>query len=77
MDSIVMIDIMSKNNHDAGTKARNDVTNILDRAGFNSIVMFNRTHGYLRRSIEIVSALRKLNSKVNGGGNSSSISLQF
>lgn len=64
MSNTVLIDIMDKNNHDAGTKARNDVTSILNSCGFETVVMFNRTHNNIVRTLEMVSAVMKIGSNV-------------
>ena len=56
MASEILIDIMNENNFDAGTKARNDVRNILSSMGFQTVVLFNRTHNNIKRIIEIINA---------------------
>lgn len=65
MANQVLIDIMNENKHDAGTKARNDVTRILNNMGFVTVSMFNRTHGKFRRAIEVLLASYKIGKKIN------------
>lgn len=65
MSNRVLIDIMNRNNYDAGTKARNDVAYILSSNGFLPTVMFNRTHNNFFRALELTSSLRNVGANVN------------
>lgn len=67
MGNKVLIDIMNKNNFDAGTKARNDAAKILNEQGFQSNVMFNRTHNNIQRTLELLLALRGIRKKADKG----------
>lgn len=64
MASKVLIDIMDENNHDAGTKARNDVTTVLNEMGFQTTVLFNRTHNNIRRTMEVLRALKEIGNDI-------------
>ena len=61
MANCVLIDVMNQNNFDAGTKARNDTTVILNGMGFETQVLFNRTHNSIMRSAELIRCMWKLN----------------
>jgi len=74
MANKVLIDIMNENNHDAGTKARNDVARILNSHGFETTIIFNRTHNTFRRIIEILNAIRIMGRNV---GKNDIIVLQY
>lgn len=56
---------MKKKHFDAGSKARNDVTKILDSMGYVTIPLFNRTHNKFIRIIEMYIALHKAQNKMN------------
>lgn len=64
MANRVLIDMMDQNNFNAGTKARNDVTQILNDCGFETIVMFERTHNNIFRLLEVLNATRVIGKNI-------------
>ena len=60
MSNKILVDVMDAKQFDAGTKARNDVMNILTAAGFEPTITFYRTHGTIRRMIEALGASVKV-----------------
>ena len=67
MANQLLIDIFSDDVHDAGSKARNDVANILNNNGFNEVVMFNRSDNSLKRIIQMIRANVKIGKNINNG----------
>jgi hypothetical protein len=65
MSNIILTEIMEKNKYNAGTKARDDVTNILKNAGFQTVVLFDRTHNTFYRFVEIIKATRNIAQNIN------------
>ena len=63
----ILIDIMDARNRDAGTKARNDVTHILNDMGFETIVMFNRTHHNVVRLFQVLRATWRMRKSMGQG----------
>ena len=67
MSNRVFIDIMDQNNHDAGTKDRNDAASILAGMGFKTTVMFNRTHSKIQRALEVIKASMEIGKDISEG----------
>lgn len=65
MANMVLIDVMRPNEYDAGTKARNDVRDILSGMGFEQAVVFNRTHNSAQKLLEVYRAIFHLGSTLN------------
>lgn len=64
MANKVLIDIMNNENHDAGTKARNDTAEILKNMGFEQKIVFNRNHSNFRRLFEVIFNISKIGSSL-------------
>lgn len=67
MANTVLIDVMRPNEYDAGTKARNDVRDILSGMGFECAVVFNRTHNSAQKLLEVYQAILRLGSTLQPG----------
>lgn len=67
MANTVLIDVMRPNEYDAGTKARNDVRDILSGLGFACAVVFNRTHSSAMKLAEVYRAIFRLGSTLDPG----------
>lgn len=67
MANTVLIDVMRPNEYDAGTKARNDVRDILSGMGFANAVVFNRIHNSAQKLLEVYQAIFRLGSTINPG----------
>ena len=63
----VLIDVMDARYRDAGTKARNDVRDILEELGFQTTVMFNRSHNNVLRLLEVLAATGRMGRGVGAG----------
>lgn len=64
LNNFILMDVMDKNNFDAGTKARNDVATILNHMGFKPIIIFNRTHNNFQRTLEVLKAVSNLKKNI-------------
>lgn len=67
MANTVLIDVMRPNEYDAGTKARNDVRDILSGMGFECTVVFNRTHQTAFKLMEVYRAIFRLGNTLDPG----------
>jgi len=65
MANTVLIDVMKPGDFDAGTKARNDVRDILSGMGFTCSVVFNRTHHTVLKLFEVYKAVFRLGSTLD------------
>ena len=65
--NIILSDIMKKNDYNAGSKARNDVRDILSQKGFATHVVFNRNHNLFLKTIELIGSMKHLDSFVDAG----------
>lgn len=70
----IFVDIMSKTDYDAGPKARNDVAKILSDNGFQKVMIYDRAHGKIGKSIDLLKALWKMPNNIK---NSDIVVIQY
>lgn len=67
MANTILVDIMDKNDFNAGSKARNDVNVILQKRGFQPVVIYNRKHGKIGKAFDLLKAYPRLGSTLEDG----------
>ena len=62
--NVVLTNVM-KDDYNAGSKARNDVRDILSQDGFVTHVLFNKNHNNVSKMFELITSMRRLESVVS------------